>query len=120
DPCDEDDDNDGVADVDDNCPYAANEDQVDLDGDGVGDACDGDVDGDEVPNQSDNCPYVPNPDQSDVDDDQRGDACEGVDGDYGFALQGAGCDQGGHGSGGGGAPLLFALLALGLRRRRAR
>jgi hypothetical protein len=39
-------DNDGLLDGDDNCPQAANADQADLDGDGLGDACDDDLDGD--------------------------------------------------------------------------
>jgi hypothetical protein len=39
DPCDPDDDNDGVADVSDNCPTTAN-DQTDWDGDRIGNACD--------------------------------------------------------------------------------
>jgi VCBS repeat protein/FG-GAP repeat protein/thrombospondin type 3 repeat protein len=54
DPNDPDDDNDGVADNIDNCPFVANADQADRDGDGVGDACDPldnrDTDGDGVPN----------------------------------------------------------------------
>ena len=37
----EDDDRDGVSDTIDNCPYMKNPDQVDHDGDGVGDVCDG-------------------------------------------------------------------------------
>ena len=71
-----DDDGDGIADPDDNCPTAANPDQVDLDDDGIGDECDPDRDGDAVADASDNCPIVPNPDQVDVDTDQIGDACD--------------------------------------------
>lgn len=43
-------DNDGVRDVDDNCPGVSNPTQVDMDGDGIGDACDSDKDGDGIPN----------------------------------------------------------------------
>ena len=39
-------DGDGLVFIRDNCPAAANADQADLDGDGVGDACDPDQDGD--------------------------------------------------------------------------
>jgi hypothetical protein len=38
--CDDDDDNDGILDVDDNCPFDSNNDQADADCDGVGDVCD--------------------------------------------------------------------------------
>ena len=79
-------DGDGKADDKDNCPFASNRDQIDLDsdlvgdscdncgaasnfaqldsdGDGMGDQCDGDKDGDTIPNLQDNCPTIPNLDQ---------------------------------------------------------
>lgn len=43
DACDPDDDGDGVADLQDNCPALANADQQDWDGDGLGDACQSDA-----------------------------------------------------------------------------
>jgi hypothetical protein len=55
-------DEDGIGDLDDNCPDAPNPLQEDGDGDGVGDVCD-------------NCPDDPNPDQQDTDGDGIGDAC---------------------------------------------
>jgi protocatechuate 3,4-dioxygenase beta subunit len=75
-------DGDGVPDDEDNCPGHANADQVDADGDGVGDACDADIDGDGVANAADNCPNTPSSDLTDTDGDGLGDACDpDVDGD---------------------------------------
>ena len=66
---------DGVEDVDDNCPYTPNPQQIDIDDDGQGDECDDDMDGDGVMNDADNCPRTPNPDQRDSNGDGRGDLC---------------------------------------------
>ncbi|MFZ9888975.1 MAG: thrombospondin type 3 repeat-containing protein, partial [Myxococcota bacterium] len=76
--CHKDQDGDGIADADDNCPTAANVSQGDADGDGQGDVCDadGDPDSDGVPNVDDNCPLVANADQADTDGDGVGDACD--------------------------------------------
>jgi len=56
-------DNDGIADVFDNCPAASNGLQDDADADNIGDACD-------------NCPADTNPSQADHDHDGTGDACD--------------------------------------------
>jgi hypothetical protein len=55
--------NDSVFDPVDNCPKAANPDQVDWDKDNLGDECD-------------NCPNNSNKDQHDVDRDRIGDVCD--------------------------------------------
>ena len=60
--CSIDDDGDGWADVDDNCPLVANPQQEDADGDNVGDVCD-------------NCVITPSTDQLDIDENGGGDLC---------------------------------------------
>jgi hypothetical protein len=69
---------DGVIDVVDNCPLAANPAQVDGDRDGRGDDCD-------------NCPLLPNPTQRDRDVNGIGDHCQDLDGD-GFSAD-VDCDD---------------------------
>ena len=78
-PCDPDDDNDGVLDGDDNCRVDPNPNQRDTDGDGLGDRCDPDNDGDGVPDGPDNCPLTPNANQRDSDNDGIGDRCDSDD-----------------------------------------
>jgi uncharacterized repeat protein (TIGR01451 family) len=92
-------DTDDIPDESDNCPTADNPDQVDSDGDLIGDACDetpfpvvdsdgdgipddqdltpnGESDADDVPDDVDNCVAVDNADQADSDGDAIGDACD--------------------------------------------
>jgi hypothetical protein len=73
-------DGDGRVDSEDNCPAAANPDQLDTDSDGLGNACDSDDDNDGVADGVDNCPLVPNTDQSDFDNDGIGDTCDPLTG----------------------------------------
>lgn len=69
-------DGDTIPDDADNCPFTPNQDQADVDGDGIGDVCEGDQDNDGIPDPEDNCPLVPNVDQTDTDGDSIGDACD--------------------------------------------
>ena len=80
---DPDDDNDGILDDEDNCPFVSNAGQEDEDGDELGDVCDAclgdpfnDQDGDGLCTAVDNCPSVPNPLQGDDDDNGIGNVCE--------------------------------------------
>ncbi|KAK2177981.1 hypothetical protein NP493_567g04003 [Ridgeia piscesae] len=82
--CDNDNDNDGIYDNKDNCPYTSNYNQLDTDGvaDGsdncplVANAGQQDSDGDNVGDACDNCPATPNAGQTDTDQNGVGDACD--------------------------------------------
>jgi hypothetical protein len=74
--CDTDADMDNIFDSKDNCPSVSNADQLDTDGDKIGDMCDSDLDGDGVDNRNDNCPQLVNGTQADVDRDGKGNACD--------------------------------------------
>lgn len=68
-------DGDEIIDEQDNCPAMSNPDQLDIDGNEIGDACE-DFDRDGVFNTFDNCPNLPNASQADEDGDGIGDVCD--------------------------------------------
>ncbi|MCP3950731.1 MAG: hypothetical protein GY697_00700 [Desulfobacterales bacterium] len=75
DACDTDDDNDGIIDINDLCPYVFSS-NSNVDGDVFGDECDPDRDNDGIFNIADNCDLVPNPLQLNSDGDEQGNACD--------------------------------------------
>ncbi len=72
-------DEDDIPNDSDNCPDIQNHDQIDSDGDGIGDVCDPDRDGDGFDDANDNCPLNNNPDQADDDNDKIGNVCDTYD-----------------------------------------
>jgi hypothetical protein len=69
-------DGDRIGDDVDNCPLIYNPDQVNVDGDEMGDVCDeDDSDSDGYLDNTDNCDSIPN-DQKDIDNDAVGDVCD--------------------------------------------
>lgn len=68
-------DQDGIENILDNCPTLSNPDQADRNNDGIGDMC-SDDDNDGVYGASDNCPTLANPDQVDKNVNGTWDKCE--------------------------------------------
>jgi hypothetical protein len=90
-------DGDGYLDDVDNCQYAVNPGQEDVDEDGKGDVCDEDMDGDGVINEDDNCLSLFNPDQEDSEPhppgpDGIGATCDDDDDDDGILDVNDNCD----------------------------
>ena len=71
-----DNDGDGIPNPNDNCVNTANPDQLDTDGDGLGDVCDDDDDNDGILDINDNCPLTANTDQADDNGDGIGNVCD--------------------------------------------
>jgi MYXO-CTERM domain-containing protein len=69
-------DGDGIDDIHDICSGIFDPDQLDTDGDGLGDGCDPDIDEDGIQNVFDNCSGLANSDQFDGDRDGTGDSCD--------------------------------------------
>ncbi len=69
-------DNDGIMDIDDNCPSISNKNQLDIDLDGEGNRCDLNDDNDRILDAQDNCLLIMNNDQTDSDEDGLGNACD--------------------------------------------
>lgn len=74
--CSRDTDMDGIDDKFDSCPFTVNSNNLDTDGDLIGDVCDKDMDNDGILNESDNCRLIGNRSQLDDDGDLKGDGCD--------------------------------------------
>ncbi len=119
---DTDSDDDGIDDEDESGDDPS--DPVDTDGDGTPDFQDPDADGDGINDGEDNCRLIANADQVDSDLDGFGAACDADDNGDGYdddigVVGGGGCSTSGT-STGSLVALLFALLLLGLQRRKTR
>lgn len=96
-------DGDGVDDSIDNCPSVANANQLNTDGDSMGDACDTDDDNDTILDTADNCPINANTNQANADGDALGDVCDPTPN----PAQGGGSG----GGGGGGGAVLYTITS---------
>jgi MYXO-CTERM domain-containing protein len=74
--CSRDTDKDGLDDKFDSCPTIVNSNNLDTDGDMLGDVCDLDMDNDGILNPADNCSLIKNRSQFDDDGDAKGDGCD--------------------------------------------
>ncbi len=100
DPDNPDTDGDEIDDCNDNCPIVFNPEQIDTEGNGVGDVCRNDYDGDGVEDPIDNCLWMPNPRQADEDFDGVGDVCDPDSEYFGGPEPTLHAQGGGDGSGG--------------------
>ncbi len=116
-----DDDDDGVPDDDDNCEDTANTDQLDSDGDGIGDACQDGTTPDTTSTETMTDTSVPRGGEDTDTSTEPGDVDTAPAGEHGMSMEGLtvasacdGCGSSGHRSG----LLTMAIVLLVSRRRR--